>query len=212
MSESKLPSNVVTLIAGLERAQVAVQASGPAAAHPFLKMSKIGEWVYGADGVEVEEGSEWAINPHTLATGFIAWNDGECAGERMALVTEDAVDSTQLPNVGAQWKPQVGMQLACISGADKGQQVIYRSNSVGGQRAFKKILDEVLRRAQAGETDLVPVVELDVESYKHQKYGTIFNPVFKTVRWADMNGVVSDAESPEAAEEEPAPRRRSRRG
>ena len=49
------------------------QSKAPAVStgNPYLKMSRHdGSWSYGAEDIEVEEGSKWAINPYSLKHGL----------------------------------------------------------------------------------------------------------------------------------------------
>lgn len=205
---STLPATVTNLITALEKASHTPALSSNSGKH-YLKMAKGGFWAYGADEKEVEEGSKWAINPNSFATGFACWDDGKNLGEEMALITEEPILRHQLPDLGAPWKDQVGLQLACISGEDKGTECIYTATSVGGKNAFKAILNAVLERGRGGHADIVPVVELDVDSYKHKSYGKVFTPVFSIVSWATLDGLVADVED-DVEEDEPTPRRRRR--
>jgi len=208
---SNLPANVSSLMNALEKAASAPALSSNSGKH-FIKLAKSGYWAYGADEREVEEGSRWAINPNSFATGFSCWDDGKNLGEEMALLTEDAIQRHQLPDLGAPWKDQVGLQLACISGDDKGVECIYTATSVGGKNAFKEVLNAVLERGRGGHADIVPIVELEVDSYKHKSYGKVFTPVFSIVDWATLDGVVAEAAEEAEEEEEVAPTRRRRRG
>jgi len=52
----------------------------------ILKMDKTGHWVFGADQDEVEDDSQWAINPFSFVHGFIAWGNAEVLGEKMVGV------------------------------------------------------------------------------------------------------------------------------
>lgn len=219
-----LPSTISSLVAGLEQtANRVAQQTQSAGDIPFLKLAKSGLWCYGAEEIEVEDGSTWAVNPNSLSTGYAAWGDSELLGEEMALVIDAPVDRNHLEDVGAAWKPQVGCQLACLDGEDEGTNVLYKTTSLGGQKAFKALLDAVLLRAKAGETDLVPVVKLKVDSYKHKKYGKVFTPVLDIVGWESIDGapagkIEASEPGPEPAATEPEPepeqpaRRRRRRG
>jgi hypothetical protein len=68
---AKLPS-VQNLSAALRSLEHEVGGSGMA----ILKMDKTGHWVFGADQTEIEEDSQWAVNPFSFVHGFIAWGDG----------------------------------------------------------------------------------------------------------------------------------------
>ena len=198
-----LPANILNLVTALEQTSARTSSSGDSDGSQYLKMDKTGTWMFGADDLEVEEGVEFAINPNSFATGFIAWDDGEPLDEAMALITEPAIVASELPvHPGVKWSTQIGFQLKCLNGEDEGTEMLYKATSKGGKAAFKELVNEVLTRAKAGETDIVPIVDLSSSSYKHKKYGKIFTPVVKVVRWMGMDGAT--AAEPEA-EPEPEP-------
>jgi hypothetical protein len=169
----------------------------------FIKMDKTGNWVHGSDDLDVEVDSLWAVNHETLSKGFAAWGDGELEGEEMATITQAAIIKSDLPDVGAAWKPQIGFGMQCIEGVDKGLNVSYSSTSKGASKAFTKLLKAIVARADAGHAEIIAVVTLDSTSYKHPKYGKVFTPVFTIEDWVDS--VVAVAVEPvEETEPEPA--------
>jgi len=180
----------------------------------YMKMTKTGQWVYGKDQLEVEEGSEWAINPNAFALGFIAFPEegGRPLGEEMALVQDAPVLESELPHVNAPWTQQVGIQLHCTSGEDAGVDCILKGTSKGLKDAFNELLKMVLKRIDSGESAVVPIVTLETGSYQHPKkaLGTIITPEFKLVKWGTLDGKVEDTpeEKEPEVKEEPARRRR----
>ena len=211
-----LPATINDLAKALTAAQTRVKTAASEA--QFLKLDKSGAWCYGADGTEVEDGSKWAVNPKSFATGYACWGDGELLGEEMALCTEDPVRKADLPHFeGRKWQEQIAFDAMCISGEDTGTLVRYSATSVGGTKAFKHLLDAVVRRAGEGHAEVVPIVHLEVDSYRHKKYGKIFTPELKIVDWAALDATVTTVESedpipePEPEAEEKPTRRRKRR-
>jgi len=206
-TKDALPATLTNLATGLAQS-IAHSASGGA----FMKFTKFGEWLYGAEEIVVEEGSEWAINPQGFLQGWIAWgnkehnNEGEKLGEVMGAASEPM--PAQPEPVDGTWSEQRGMQLACVSGDDEGTQVLYKSNSHGGLKAYNSVILEVVKRIEAGEADIVPIVTLDADSYTHNTYGKIFTPEIKIVKWASMDQTAVEEEEPEPEEK---PKRRTRR-
>lgn len=204
----------------------AVAAKSALGGVPFLRMAKDGEWVYGADNTEVEEKSLWAVNPFSMSMGFIAWgpegsaSEGTVLGEQMARVGEPPVQRGNLPDVGAEWSPCVSFELVCVTGEDKGTNVLYKTNSVGGRRAFADMMQLVAAAMDDPEGKCVPIVALDCDFYMNKKYGKIYTPVFDIKKWvmsdAQEIGGAPAKEEPkaaaqdktEAAEEGPVRRRR----
>jgi len=200
----------------------------------FLAMSgRTGEWKFGVDETPPEEGAMFVINPNSLSTGFIAWNDktSKPDGEEMRPITGAPVLQSELPDMGADspWTQQVAFQLVCSSGEDKGIEMIFKTSSRGGRGAFTKLLNNIVTHLTANQgTDLVvPVVTLGTDSYKHSnpKFGTIYTPIFEIVKWVSLEDGFDSVTEPEPAtalaepepvveaDPEPAvtPRRRSRR-
>ena len=199
---AQLPSDPSALLKGFKKAQQRQELATTDVA--YLKLDKAGIWTYGSEETEIEDGSKWAINPSTMATGFAAWEDSTKVGEEMEPVTSDnVVIRGQLPDVGASWSPQTAMQLKCLSGEDKGNEVLYSTTSKGGVRAFKTIVAAITARIEAGFTDIIPVVELDVDSYKHKKYGKIFVPDLKVVEWLALDAKDAPGETNTKAIEKP---------
>lgn len=202
--KSNLPAaNIAAFKQALEQTVAAIPDSTGAL---FLKLTKGGEWIYGQDGVEVQPGSHWAINPANMRKGYIAWGTGAVLGKITRNIVQPPVLPSDLPPAPAGckkgWEEVVCMELACITGEDKGTVVEYEQNSDGGIKAFRQVAEAILKQAQVSDTDIVPVVELVTDSYIHREYGKIFKPVFKVVSWAPLNGAASPASAAPAAEQQ----------
>ena len=214
---SKLPANLSQLTENLKNVQNFARTA-VAEIGTFIKMGKDGVWTMGTDEIEIEEGSRWAINPASFATGFSAFNDnGDRTGEEMRAMSEEPIKSIDLPPVDGKWGPQIVFQAKCLNGEDEGKQGLIYQRSRGGLEAATKLLEEVLTKAANGAHDVVAIIELDTAWYKHTKYGKIFKPVFNVVEW--VNGDAGEEEAKQIAapaekDEEPEkeePKRRSRR-
>lgn len=179
---------------------------GPAGS-VILKMDKGGHWVYGADQTEVDDGTQWAVNPFSFVHGFIAWGDGEVLGEKMVPVSQPLPEMDVAPPGSKRgWETQVGMSLKCISGPDKGLEVRYSATSVGGKRAVQALAVAIAGQVEVDQSKPVPVVALKKDHYTHKSYGKIYTPVFDVQEWISMDGG-KDEEA--QADEAPARRRRA---
>jgi len=144
----------------------------------YLRMNREGNWVFGGDNIEVEDGALWAINTYSMSHGWVAWIDGQKEGEVMVPFNEP------LPEIeGEGWDAQVGFQLACISGEDEGTQVTFFSSSNGGKKAYSAIYDAIADRPE--QEYEFPVIELSQSSWQSKKYGKIYEPVFLAKDWAN---------------------------
>ena len=214
-------ATMTNLLGALETATVAISADGGSNAS-FMKFTKSGEWLFGSEETEVEQGSTWAVNPESFIQGYQAWDDdSNLEGEEFAVVTDPPIIKADLKQVDGQWKKLVGFQMICISGEDKGSNVIYKTTSMGGVKAVSKLMQSVVKqiRTKPDSGKFVPVIELEGESYKHKKYGKVYTPLLDVTSWTD-SGATPDtaAAKPEvpavkevAAEPEPAKPRRRRR-
>ena len=202
---AKLPS-VQSLSKALRSLEHEVGGSGMA----ILKMDKTGHWVFGADQTEVEETSTWAVNPFSFVHGYIAWGDGEVLAEKMVPVADPLpeVDAAP-PNAKRGWELQVGCSLKCMSGEDKGLEVVYNVTSVGGKRAVQKLALDIAAQVEQDQSKPVPVVRLKKEHYTHKSYGRIFTPVFDITAWVSLDGQADEQSVSEAPVETPTRRRRS---
>ena len=170
-------------------------AAGPAGI-VILKMDRTGHWVFGADQTEVEEGSNWAVNPFSFVHGFIAWGDGEVLGEKMASVSDPLPELDAAPP-GAKkgWETQVGMSLKCITGEDTGMEARFTTTSVGGKRAVQELAVAIAAQVDKDQTTPVPIVTLGNEHYQHKSYGRLYTPSFGILEWVSVT-----ADAPVVAE------------
>ena len=187
---------------------------------PFLRFSK-GDWLYGSDNVDVEKGSRWAINPVSFKTGFTCWTNypdsvkrkNENLGKVMAPIGADPIDPKTLETFYPEdegmnngqpwaWAQCLEVTLVCISGEDKGQEVLYSTNSYGGVKLLDGYLTELMKRVDEGTP--VAIVELSGSAYTHKQYGRTYNPEFVYVDWVAPDSTKLPS-APEAEEEEPEP-------
>lgn len=202
---SALPANPQDLVKGLQNVNQSLQ--GSSGGMPFLRLLKSGVFAYGAENIEPEQNSAWAINPYSLHHGFACWGDGELLDERMVPFNQQPPLRGELPDYGHEWNQQVSMLLQCMDGEDTGTTVLYKGTSTGLRNAVKKLIDEIIAQAQVDQAHIVPVVELECDSYNHKKYGEIFFPVLDVTQWISIDdGAAAEAAAaadPEAVEAQP---------
>ena len=198
---AKLPA-VASLSTSLRKLEADVGPAGIV----ILKMDKTGHWVFGADQTEIEEGSQWAVNPFSFVHGFIAWGDGEVLGEKMASVSDPLPElDTAPPGAKKGWETQVGMSLKCLNGEDAGMEARFTTTSVGGKRAVQSLAVAIAGQVDTDQGKPVPVVELDTEHYQHKSYGRIYTPIFKVLEWVSINGDEPPPVAAKLAAPAPAP-------
>ena len=188
-------SAAVNSVEDLDAAMAEGDAHAPTSTsgETYMRMGKDGIWVYGADNVEVQENSNWAINIFELAHGWVAWGKdgspqaGTKLGETMGPANKPA---PPYGNPDFPWTTQVGFPMVCLNGEDVGVQTAYYASSKGGINAYNEVRKEVKNRPSHQHP--VPIVVLESDSYTHKQYGKQYTPIFKVVDWADLqNGLLS---------------------
>jgi hypothetical protein len=150
----------------------------------YLRMNRSGEWSYGQDNTEVQQGSEWAVNPMSLEAGFVAWGTGggKPLGKNLRTILGPPVLMSELPAVGAEWSELVAFKLRCLNGDDAGMEAAFETNSFGGRSAFAELVRLLKAQIDLDASRLIPIIRLESDSYRNQ-YGLIFNPIFAVARW-----------------------------
>lgn len=198
-------------LGGLKQALTNVQSTlVVAGGDTLLRLLKDGVWVYGADNVEVEIGSRWAINPLSIHHGFSSWSEtgkgqNELVGEVMVPATSPLPSKAELPNTGFNWNQQVSFALKCMTGEDTGTELLYKTTSAGGLGMFNKLVGALLAQLERDAANPVPVVDLGSAYYTHKKWGKTYTPEATIVAWASMDGVESDPAAAAAAVAAAAP-------
>lgn len=191
---------------------------------PFLRLGKDGNWVYGQEDIEVEGKSHWAANPLSIQHGWIAWNrdkgadnSGGPLGEVMVGLGHPLPPKSSLQDVGHDWDQQISIMMKCLDGTDKGEQVLYKTASVGGVGAMDKLIGAIDIKLAEDTDAVVPILSLDSDSYKHPTYGKTYFPVLTITGWMTLDGVEAveapedDAKAePEAKQPEPEPVKQTR--
>lgn len=188
--------------------QTMVKKSGK----PYLRMLKDGEWVYGQEDIEVETGSLWAVNPFSIEHGWTAWKRGEGVdnsggplGEVMVPMSQPCPPKQTLHDVGADWEYQMAVELKCLNGTDKGEEVSYKASSVGASKAMDGLIKAIMNQLDANEEMPVPIVSLDSLTYNHKKYGKTYEPVITIKEWAPLSDTPPEVDEPGATAADPAP-------
>lgn len=191
---------------------------------PFLRMLTDGDWVFGKEDNAIEEGGEVIANPLSIKQGFCCWTDrgnnvkNKNMGDEMFALNEKAPMKSELPVYHDEesgpnpltWKEQVQIDLKFLGSKYKGQEVLYKTSSVGGLRAMGELIEAVLGRLAGGTSYVCPIIALGCEHYQHPNWGRTYNPVFTVVGWADMHGnEEEEGEAPPQVEEKPARSRKA---
>lgn len=195
----------VAALSGLKQGLANVTKTMPSSnTDPFMRMAKDGTWIYGADNVDVQDGSLWAINIMSLQHGFSCWTNynkkkNEKKGEVMVSSSQPLPERATLPvyhdddGNTCDWREQYSFPLQCMSGEDTGMQTLYNTTSFGGTAAVKNLLGAVMLQLDKDPGNPIPLVALQNDSYQHPKYGKTYNPVFVIKKWAPLAEDASEA-------------------
>lgn len=180
----------------------------------FLKLDKgNGDWIFGQEETLVEPEALWAVNPASFMHGYISWDKNQqVEGEVMVPVSRTLPDVNSLkvkdspdgqPTGENGWQFQMSVDMVCIKGEDAGTVVEYKQSSTGAMKAFRSLTDAIGGQLEKNADEIVPIVVMKSDSYKHKKWGRIFNPIFEVVEWRTMddNSPVGDVSAEEAKPE-----------
>ena len=183
-----------SLVAGVRNSRAVTPVAG---GKPFLRLTRAGQLVFGTSNDPVQEGSDWAINPHSIGHGWVCWAvikpgqppaANKLLGEAMAPITSPKPLMPD-PIVGGEWKSQYGFDLKCLTGDDEGLEVQYRVNSLGGVRAVDNLLGKCTDHWVKDKQHIVPIVQITSDYYDNKTYGgQTYFPIFTITGWMDMEG------------------------
>jgi hypothetical protein len=186
-------------------ANVTQTTPGRGSGLPILRMGRDGQWMYGPENIEPQQGSHWAVNPGSLQHGYVAWvrnsdpnAKAELKGEAMVGASQPKPDRIGLPQYdNAPWEDQLIVDLLCLNGDDAGTTVQYKVSSIGGREALLKLISQIMGKAGANDPAIVPVIELLNSSYSHKKWNKVYVPVFSVIDW--LTGLEEDPSAATAA-------------
>lgn len=208
-----------SLRTGLAQVRATIPAS--VGGTPLLRLLKDGQWVTGSEDTVIASGTEAIVNPMSFQTGYSCWTNrapgqgkNELMGEEMWGVGAMKPPASSLPvhhdprtQEICTWRDAMGVDIKMLDGAMQGQQVLYKTTSVGGIRALSALLDAIMAKLDTGTEYACPIIALSSDSYNHNSYGRTYVPVLEIVGWANMAGQEEggDAEAPAAAVETAKP-------
>jgi len=188
---------------------------------------RTGEWTYGVER-EPCSGERFSLDLTSLKHGWVLWHQRK-PNRRLVPINQDKPE----PQEPVEWTDNKGRtqvddanEARSFQGTfEDGTRFEFETCSYGGRRAVDTLLGELFTRAAQGSPFIYPHCVLESDSYDHQTYGKLYNPVLRIVAWYDEAGNEEEgaapalaADAPEESEDEeaeqeeaPAPRRRRRR-
>ena len=161
----------------------------------FLKFTKQGQFVHGAEEKVIDDVEEFAFNMSTLARGFICWKSNEVVDEQMCLVStpggtikkDDLIDHGPYDSDMDGWRDQAQVDLRSL---DNGMEMLFKTSSRGGLNAISAVSKEFAGKLKLEPKEMpVPIITLEAGFYKHKEFGKIFFPKFNIARWVALSEV-----------------------
>ena len=154
-------------------------AAGQSGLPMLLFKSRGNIWLLGQQQTAVDPNGEWALNPASFRWGVISFDEDGKPTERMVPIDpkqEKPIPADQ-PDIGAPWNEQWSVNLRCLSGANVGAEVVFKSTTVGGIQAIAAVRETIRDRINSGQHDhkVVPILRLGKSSYPHSDFGD-FDP------------------------------------
>lgn len=195
-----LPVSVESMAKAL--GQASIDTDGGLNGRDLLRLDKKdGCWLFGQDGIELEDGALVAVNPGSFMHGFISWasKGGNILGENMTPVTHPAPNRAELPNTGEKWDEQLSFEAQIITGEDAGVTLLYKTTAHGGKAFIRSVMRRIVSKMSEGPNFIVPALTLSSTSYEHKVYGLVFKPEFDVAYWLSFQGD-KEGEAPKQVE------------
>lgn len=163
----------------------------------FLKMNgNTGFYSYGADDIELADGTQAAMNPRSLKRGFICWLGGQVKEEIMMSLEEGLPPAKHLLNdygpYGKDdgWSEQKTIEFKTLD--NEGLTLLFQANNKSKMNALEALMKDFGRNFRS-YPGCVPIVELSSNSFETQpkdengkpegRKVKKFAPLFKIVHW-----------------------------
>ena len=183
----------------------------------YLKFDgNTGDYSFGKDQEELENGTRVAVAPSEFKNGWICWNDSKVLEEIMVRITEGKPPAKHTltdhgPYEDAEkdgWSQQSSAQFRDI---ETGSEYLYKTSSAGGRIALANLVQDYGKAFQRHPGELA-IVELSNTSFEAKnrktgkKLGKKYAPMFKIVGWVKEDELLAkfDAMAAEQNEDEDA--------
>jgi hypothetical protein len=179
-------TELTTYEAAVTRLQKLAQEMQSSDLGKLLKFNK-GSYFVGDD--EVPAGTEMIAHVDQIARGWIKFRDNKVVDQQIGKAVDGFVmpsreelddrDETawQRDPSGVARDPWVQQYYLPMEDTETGEVAVFVTGSHGGRKAITKLLNIFTRNPRAG----LPIIRLNVASYKHRTYGRIETPDFPIV-------------------------------
>ena len=120
----------------------------------FKSRDSGGTWTFGQQRTIVEAAAAGRSIPRSFQWGWVCLGDSnKILGEKLVAISQPMPDVTELPDKGFPWQQEMAVNMKCISGADAGTEVIFKTNTDGGIQAIAGLIEAVRDRLNGGQHD-----------------------------------------------------------
>ncbi len=160
----------------------------------YLKVNgKTGDVTFGKEDNQLPDGAQLVALIGGAQAGYIEWEDGQAINDDWIAIADYNAENMRALREGFgqldqdQWeRDSKGRPIDPISESVRvpmlwlaeRKPLMFSSSSNGGCNAVKHLIRNTLAEIEA---DQLPIVEIEVDSYPHKKFGEVFYPVFRIV-------------------------------
>lgn len=183
-------NSIVDLKSAVQNCQVNT-ADAEKGAVTYMKFSK-GEFLLGKD-LEDITGENIVINTATFKHGWMIWVKKKATKlavsfiEPLPIKPEPVEIEVKGEKKLEEYTESRAFEARFLDPEDE-TVISFGASSFGARKACDVVLNAIKARANAGRDDLYPIVQLNAETYDHDDFGKIYNPVFTIVGWMDEQG------------------------
>lgn len=150
-----------------------------------------GTWEIGASGEAPASDERFAVNPLSIQKGAICWKEGRPADEVMYAISDgEEIDLASLPDHGPYkkdgdgWSEQAAVGVRSLT---TGTDIVLKGSSRGFLQMIYKMSGAFASQVKTEgiKGDVIPIVMLTGEDYKHADYGKVFVPLMDIVAWGN---------------------------
>jgi hypothetical protein len=207
MSNSYLPSNnkppTAIMLADDDDPFAEVANEGGGQFGKILKYNK-GEWTHAAKVVAL--GTEFLVLMPEALRGDVKFQDGKPVEQRLGLIrdrakfakradlgdTDQALWETDKNGKPIDpWSPQTYVPMIQV---ETGELYCFIFRSFGGKQTFR---DLCRAYSPYRTSNMLPVISIQTDRYKHEDFGWIDIPILRIERWEDSSGVAPNTPAPD---------------
>jgi len=161
----------------------------------LLRFTKHGDYKYGQDQEEMDEGTRMLAYLPGLMKGMVKWEDQRPVKHLIGLVAEGFQPPLR-EELGdhdkSKWRELSGQQIDPWQFTaylpmldDQGELYTFVTSSKGGLGTLSELSKSFARRRKMHPND-IPIVKLLRRSYQHAEFGETFAPVFRVDGWSKI--------------------------